>query len=1133
MPFSVPRTLRAGCGIALITAILCTPVARAGEPGPDTAEFFESQVRPVLADRCFKCHGPEKQKAGLRLDSRAAMVTGGDAGAVLLEGDQALNSRLLHVLQYDGDIKMPPDAKLPQDQIDAITAWVAMGSPWPATGSLLETNKALSWEERIAAARANQWAFQPVNNPTLPSVSQADWVQTPVDNFVLARLEQAGLSPAPLADKRTLIRRAYMDLTGLAPSMEEVRAFEADGSPDAFDKVIEQLLASPHYGERWGRHWLDIARYADTKGYVFQEERNFGFSHTYRDYVVRAFNEDLPYSTFLKQQLAADLMDLGADKRPLAALGYITLGRRFVGNIHDVTDDRIDVVSRGMLGLTVTCARCHDHKFDAISSRDYYGLYGIFRSTAEPGELPLIEEPDPNDPKYQAFLAELNTKKDEKESLVDRIQIDLLTHCRDAIGSYLIASATAWDMDDTHLKVVAKEHELKGDLVIRWRNHLKALSETHHPVLAPWFAYRALPAGDFAANSAELAAQIAAKKLNGQDINPYVAKLFEGNPPQSMDEVSQRYSGLFHEATKAWTDILASHAQMALNNPERPLEPPAALPDGNLEAVRQILFAKDSPANILRGDVWGLSEVPLQNQMRDKDNAIARVETTHPGRPDRSMALVDGAPFDPYVFKRGQPGNRGEDVPRKFLDILSPDGATPYTNGSGRLELANAIASEENPLTARVMANRVWMHHFDKPLVGTPSDFGARSDAPTHPELLDYLASEFMAGGWSVKNLHRLIMRSSTYQQASDTRPEGKADPENRLLWRQNRQRRDFESMRDGVLLAAGRLDLSVGGEGADITVEPFNTRRTIYGRIERQNLPALFRTFDFANPDVHTPMRINTTVPQQALFLMNSPFLVEQAERAVTREDIAGKPTPEERIAALYETVFQREPDPEEIELGKRFIAQEDAAAPERFAQPRWQYGYGPVNPETGLLESFTPMPHFTGTAWQGGPTLPDPATDWVSLNADGGHPGPHGFAAVRRWTAPYDATVALDGELKHGSPEGDGVNGYIVSNTAGLLWKGHAHDSRVASGFEHVSVNAGDTIDLVVDCGGNTSFDSFTWHPRISVTEAADGDNTAGRPTEWLARLGFDGPPPPPMEPWGKYAQVLLMSNEFMFVD
>lgn len=1132
MKIVLPDCLRCvGVPIAISMA-LAAPGALAEGPSQEALDFFEAKVRPVLASRCYTCHGPEKQKAGLRLDAKPLMIQGGDGGPVLREGDQAKSSKILEVIGYDKHTKMPPDAKLPQDQIDAITQWVMMGAPWPEGDEILAQNKQSSWEERVAAAKQTHWAFQPVVNPDTPE--GAATVQTGVDPFVQMRLAEAGVPVSPKADKRTLIRRAYFDLIGMAPTMDEVRAFEADDSPDAFDKVIEELLASPHYGERWGRHWLDVARYADTKGYVFQQERNFGFSHTYRDYVVRAFNEDLPYDTFIKHQIAADKMDLGEDKRPLAALGYITLGRRFVGNIHDITDDRIDVVTRGMQGLTVSCARCHEHKYDPISDKDYYSLYGIFRSSQEPGELPLIEEPDPNDPKYQAYLEELNKKQAEREAYIDEIQVELLTHCRDEVGTYLNAAAKGWDLDNNKLKVVAKEHQLKGDLLIRWRDHLKKLSGEHHPVLAPWFAYRAVPEAEFGEKSPTLAKEIAGKKLGGKDINPVVAKRFEGDAPASMDDVTARIKAAIDEANKAWTDLLASHTQMAQRQPDNPPAAPTALKDGNLEAVRQLVYGNDSPLNIPRGDVRGLSEVPIQNKMRDRDNAIARVESTHPGRPNRAMALVDSPnPFDPYVFRRGKPGSRGDNVPRRYLDLLTPKDEV-YENGSGRLELAKAIADHDNPLTARVMVNRVWMHHFGEPLVSTPSDFGVRSDPPTHPELLDYLASEFMASGWSVKHLHRLIMRSYTYQQDSLAQGPGvAADPENRLLWRQNRQRMDFESMRDGVLLAAGRLDLSLGGEGQSLTERPFMTRRTIYGRIERQNLPALFRTFDFASPDAHTPMRINTTVPQQALFLMNSPFLAEQAKHLAERETVATKPTPEERITALYHTVFQREPAPDEIALGKHFVENYTAAPPEEFANPRWQYGYGAVDTESGMLQSFTPLPHFSGTAWQGGPEIPDEKLNWASLNSHGGHPGHAGLAVVRRWTAPYDTVISMDGEFKHGSDKGDGVFGYAVSSSRGVVWQGHAHNNTVRSDFNGIPVAAGETIDLVVDCGANQSFDSFTWHPRLRVAEGAEETIPSGQPRAWLSRVDFAGPPPAPLDAWDKYAQVLLMSNEFMFVD
>ncbi|MBI3191244.1 MAG: DUF1549 domain-containing protein, partial [Pedosphaera parvula] len=374
--------------------VVCPLVGAEGEFSPEAIDFFEREVRPVLVEHCLECHGPEKQKLGLRLDSREAMLKGSENGPVLAPGNVA-GSRVIQVIQYTGETKMPPTGKLPEDVIAKLAHWVELGAPWPAeaeAGGPAAAEK-LSMPEKVAAARASHWAFQPVRMPPLPEVKQREWPCTDPDYFVLARLEQAGLAPSPAADRRTLLRRVYFDLSGLPPTFEEVQAFEQDTNPQAYERVVDKLLASPQYGERWARYWLDLARYSDTKGYVFQEERDFAFSHTYRDYVIRAFNEDLPYDRFIREQLAADQLDLGEDKRPLAGMGFLTLGRRFIGNIDDITDDRIDVTTRSFLGLTVGCARCHDHKYDPIASADYYSLYGVFRSSVEPGEWPLIETP--------------------------------------------------------------------------------------------------------------------------------------------------------------------------------------------------------------------------------------------------------------------------------------------------------------------------------------------------------------------------------------------------------------------------------------------------------------------------------------------------------------------------------------------------------------------------------------------------------------------------------------------------------------------------------------------------------------------------------------------------------------------
>ncbi|MEX1097952.1 MAG: PSD1 and planctomycete cytochrome C domain-containing protein [Planctomycetales bacterium] len=616
------------------------PNVEASAPPRDRREaedFFERRVRPLLAEHCFACHGTERQQAGLRLDSAEGMRAGSDGGPVVIPKDPD-GSRLVQVVRYAADdYQMPPKGKLPDEAIDMLETWVRTGAEWPAV-STGATRTADAATER----GKSHWAFQAVTRPELPAITAADWPANGIDRFVLARLERAGLSPSPAASRETLIRRAHFVLTGLPPTAAEIERFVADETPEAFARLVDRLLESPHYGERWGRHWLDVARYADTKGYVFREDRNYPDAWRYRDWVIRAFNDDLPYDEFVKRQLAADLV-APDDSDAQVAMGFLTLGRRFINNRHDIIDDRIDVVSRGLMGLTVACARCHDHKYDPIPTADYYSLYGVFASCEEP---------------------------------------------------------------------------------------------------------------------------------------------------------------------------------------------------------------KDGP--------------PLR--------------------------LVDAAsPHAPRIFVRGNPANPGDPVPRRFPAIAAGADRQPFRDGSGRLEMAEAIVAPRNPLTARVFVNRVWLQHFGRGLVETPSDFGTRAEPPSHPELLDHLAAEFVAGGWSIKRLHRRILLSRTWRQASADRPDCRSiDPENRLLWRMNRRRLDLEALRDGLLAAGGALDSTLGGPSISLTDAPFTPRRTVYGFIDRQNLPGLFRTFDFASPDAHTPQRHLTTVPQQGLFLLNSPFVLEQAERAAGDGDVA-----------------------------------------------------------------------------------------------------------------------------------------------------------------------------------------------------------------------------------------------------
>jgi hypothetical protein len=850
-------------------------------------EFFEKQIRPVLVEKCYSCHSAAAKvvQGGLKLDTAAALRAGGDNGPAIVPGDVE-KGLLLDALRWDS-FEMPPDGKLPDDTIKAFERWIAVGAPDPRTDRT-GVHAEDSPEETLFIKAADHWGYQKPVMPAVPAVKNGDWPQSPIDRFVLAKLESHQMRPSSRVDRRTLIRRVYFDLVGLPPTYQHVENFVADKTPDAYEKLVDQLLASEQFGERWGRHWLDVARYADTKGYVFREDRNYRHAYRYRDWVINAFNRDLPYDEFLKLQLAADQIVASDDGESLAAMGFLTLGRRFLNRQPDVIDDRIDVVSRGLMGLTVTCARCHDHKYDPIPIEDYYSLYGVFASSEEPGD-----EPAPM-------------------RMVDREQ-----------------------------------------------------------------------------------------------------------------------------------------------------------------------------------------------------------------------------PIEPVVFLRGNPRNRGERVPRQFLAALSGDDRRPFASGSGRLELAEKIASPENPLTARVWVNRVWRHLFGSSLVSTPSDFGMRCDEPTHPRLLDYLAVTFVEDGWSTKRLIRRIVLSSVYQQSShgpfDQQVYDRCadrDPENRLLWRMNRRRLDFEATRDAQLFAAAHLDKTRGGPSVEITKQPFSKRRGVYAFIERQNLPGVFRTFDFASPDLHSPKRPYTTVPQQALFMMNGPFVQQQAIAVAGRTEVASAKTNQDKVRQIYRAILSRDPSDAELALASGFLDRGDEPSGPRSNDRRWRYGFGSIDEAADKIESFTPLPHFTGSAWQGGEKLPDKKIGWVILNANGGHPGDGRHAAIRRFSVPGDGRLSIRGTLKHNSQKGDGVQGRVFLNGQGAKCGWPAHHEQVDTAVE-LDVKTGDTVDFVTDCRRDPSYDGFQWTCAIELRSSDEG----ALRFSWSEE--FAGPAPPALTPLQRLAQTLLMTNEFVFID
>jgi hypothetical protein len=916
------------CVLAVFIFAAC--LIRAAEPSAEQIEFFEIKVRPIFAEHCYTCHSEkaEKLKGGLRLDSPDAILKGGDTSPAVIPGDVE-GSLLIKAVRYtDPDLKMPPkNKKLSTDQIASLEAWVKMGAPMPLTPALSQSDG-----ERMKKAQAKHWAFQPVKKPAVPVVKNSRWVQTPVDNFVLATLEKRNLSPSPVADRRTLIRRVTYDLTGLPPTYEEVESFICDQRPDSYARLVDRLLASPHYGERWARYWLDVARYADTKGYLAGgEERRYAFSYTYRDYVVRAFNEDKPYNQFLIEQIAADKLQLGEDKRSLAALGFLTLGRRFLNNQNDIIDDRIDVVTRGTLGLTVACARCHDHKFDPIPTKDYYSLHGVFASSEEPGELPLLG-PLKDSADYQDYLKQKAKIEAESEQFKVNEIAQFISELRQHVGDYLLAAHEAARLEDqSKFDTFAGERKVNPTVLRRWMSDLNSRAKKADPIFQPWFELAKLPESDFATNAKPIAANWPTEQ---PAVNLVVAKTLTGDTLNSLKAVADAYTKLFKEVDAEWKSALES-AKKATN------AAPTSLANADRETLRQFLYAEGTPIVLPRAEAETILARRLGEGTAPFRNRIEALNWTHAGAPARAMALVDRSnPGNSHILKRGNPSNPGDEVPRHFLEILSTTNPPAFTNGSGRLELARAIASPDNPLTARVYVNRIWLHHFGEGLVNTPGDFGVRTEEPIYHALLDYLAATFVENGWSSKALHRMILLSSAYRQSSEEQPaETKLDPDNRLLSHMNRQRLDFEALRDTLLDLAGKLDSKIGGLPVEIDTEPFATRRTIYALIERQNLPALFRTFDFANPDTSNQGRFHTTVPQQALFLMNSPFVIEQARNVAQRSEIAKASSAEEKVQALYRLILQRRAQASEVELGEKFIAaqpQKDSKLSqlERYAQ-------------------------------------------------------------------------------------------------------------------------------------------------------------------------------------------------------
>ena len=931
----------------LTAAVFLGGIVRAGAAAPSDLQqldFFEKKIRPVLADNCYECHSAsaKKTKGGLLLDTSEGLLAGGDSGPAIVPGkpDKSLLLITMKHADPDPDMAMPPKKDILPDEVLADFAqWIKMGAPDPRDG---KATRKLGWDDKTAK---DHWAFKAIANPAVPTPADPKhFIKNPIDAFILAKLTEKKLAPSGPADKATLLRRVTYDLTGLPPTPSEMDAFLADNSPGAYEKTIDRLLASPAYGERWARHWLDIARYADTNGDRLNGKRQplFPYAWTYRDYVINAFNADLPYDQFIVEQIAADrLPESEKDKSKLAALGFLTVGKRFMGVENDVLDDRIDVVTKGLMAMTAACARCHDHKFDPIPTKDYYALHGIFNSSQEPEEEPIIAPVDKESADYKAYETELQKVDKEVDEYHRTNAARLVSGMLDKAGDYLLAVQDSGKATDTskrgdNFRLMARQRGLEAEVAFVWMDRIKAAKKTD-PVLGPWLKFAELSPEDFATRGPALATEIAASG----EAQPTLAAALAAKAPATLNDVATVYTETFAALRKQLDLPTYTGYRGAGRNVKFPLAKVEAKLDGPMEGLRQCVFGGDSP--VLPDDK--LMTRALGVQFTNPETAIrakaVSVDFAHPGAPVRAMALVDKpTPKDSFVFVRGEPTNRGPIAPRKFLTVLSYGHDEPFKDGSGRLELARRIASRDNPLTARVFVNRVWQWHFGDAIVRTVSDFGTRSEPPSHPEMLDWMATWFMDNGWSIKKLHKLILLSATYQESSVANDRGLSeDPTNQWHWRANVQRLDFESIRDTLLALGGKLDRDMNGrpfalasssaanrykgmvsDGMVPKTSP--DRRTVYAMIDRNAMPDMFGTFDFANPDMSTGERIQTTVPQQALFLMNSPFVVEQVRNLLAREDFPKAGVDEDKVRFIFRTAFQRPPTGQELLLARNFLS-------------------------------------------------------------------------------------------------------------------------------------------------------------------------------------------------------------------
>jgi hypothetical protein len=886
----------------------------------DEERFFETKVRPLLVNNCYECHSEEIAEAGLRLDSRQSVLKGSDTGAVVELGD-IQKSKIITVIKASGELAMPPDGKLTAVEIKTLEEWVTRGLPWSGVGSEenLISNGSDSIPERIASTKKSHWSFQPIRRHELPVLSEdlpvhilEKWSSNRIDRFLVDTMLEQGIQPAKEASPHALIRRLSYDLTGLPPSVDDVEAFVANPSEPAYRAYVERLLDSTQHAEHWARHWLDLARYADTIGYAFGGQSNKSpFAWTYRDWVVKAFHDDVPYNWFITLQVAADRITPEVPRKDLAALGFLTVGRTFRGNIDDIIDDRIDLVTRGLMGLSVACARCHDHKYEPIGIDDYYALHGIFASTETPEELPIIGEPPQTEEasEFAEKMAELAMNlADHERAIYDRAIREAVAHAPD----YLIEVARPSEKKDGRLPQMQDGYEMRPIILGRLERLLRNKSDTH-PILGPWVHLSNVPDDVFSSDADKILKQCVESVPN---LNTCVEQELILAKPHSLSDLAAVYGRLIAKVALDENDEAKSQIQES----------------EDLHSLWLVFGKVGTPFVVLENEWKSVSKRSERDEQSKRKRLVLAHQADARGGPPRAMVLVDKSkPTESFVFLRGSPGRQGEKIGRRIPHILGGEFVDKRT--SGRLDLAEMIVDHKNPLTARVFVNWVWTHHFGQGLIATPGDIGLRGEPPSHPELLDDLASRFVnEGKWSVRWLHREIIFSQAWRQASTAKQETVAsDPENMYYSRSRRRRLSWESWRDSLLMAAGTLQLNEGGGPGMDPLDPRNgARRTLYSWVDRQDVPGVLRAFDIANPDTAVHVRSTTLVPQQGLVMLNSPLVIDAAKKVANR--LSDESNIQSRIEQLWRIVFARSPQRDEIQMVQEWIEKSNGSSSDDF---------------------------------------------------------------------------------------------------------------------------------------------------------------------------------------------------------